>query len=125
MLGLNDVECREREDGTGYYHTTTRTDALDDDILAKCALALGGTRQSDSDDGNRYGSLKDLSDLESKIGSSGTEQYCHEQAPNHRPNGHFSRITLSRHDRLVGFAFTQFAHCIFRQTSLILVFFHD
>ena len=61
---MQDVERREREDGSCHNAATAGTDGLDDDILAQCVLALEGTGESDTNDGDRYGGLEHLADLQ-------------------------------------------------------------
>ena len=71
ILGLQDIDGRQSEDGSCHHGSRTGSDALDDDVLAQCLAALGGCRHSHGDDGDRNGCLKHLTHLESEVGGSG------------------------------------------------------
>ena len=68
ILCLQDIDSGQGEDGTCYDSTRAGSDTLYDDVLAQSLVALGGCRHAYGNDGDRYGSLKHLSYLQSEIG---------------------------------------------------------
>ena len=83
ILGLQDVERRKREDGSCHNDSAAGANALDDDVLAHGVLAVSGSAHAHSDDGDGNGCLKHLTYLQSQVGSSGTEEHCHQNTPPH------------------------------------------
>ena len=59
-LQVEHIDGRQHKDGTGNNSARAGTDALDDDILAHGVLAMGGLLQAYGNDGDRDGSLKNL-----------------------------------------------------------------
>ena len=123
---LQNVEGREGEDGTGHDDARAGTDGLDDDVLAQSMFALGGARDSDSNDGDGDGGLEYLAHLQAQIGSGGRKEDGHADAPRHRPHVYFGILLVRAHQRIVRLARFQFAECVFRQTGHLFFFlFHS
>ena len=110
---LEDIEGGQGEDGAGHNHARTGTDALDNDVLAQGVFAMGGTAQANGDNGDGDGCLKHLADLQAEVGGGGGEDDSHQQSPEDTPGRHFAIRTLGLHQRLVRFAFAQFAKGVF------------
>ena len=122
VLGLKDIQRRQGEDGTRHHTARTGTNALDNHVLTQGTATLGHGAHANGDDGDRYGSLKYLTDFQSKIGCGSREQHCHHDAPSHTPSVDFRVILTAVHQRLIRLTITQLAERVLRQLHLFVVF---
>ena len=127
ILGLQDVQRGQRKDGSCHDDARRGSDALDDDVLAQGALALGGGAQTHGDDGDGNGGLEDLSHLQTQIGSGRREDDRHDNTPRDAPRVDLGVLALRTHQRLIALACLQFAERVVGEGSQIiclLVFTH-
>ena len=80
ILGLEDIEGWEGEDGSRHNHARAGTDRLDDDILAKGVFLAERSREADGDDGDGYGGLKHLAHFQAEVCGGRTEYHTEYQA---------------------------------------------
>ncbi len=85
IFGLQDVDGRQREDGSGHNGARAGSDALDDDILTQRVVTPGCCRHTHGYNGYWDGGLEHLTHLEAEVGSGGREENGHEDAPRDRP----------------------------------------
>ena len=123
VFRLQNVDGGQRENRSGHYRTRTRTNRLDDDVLAECLRAFCRCGNAHRDNRNRNGRFEHLSDLQSQISRSRRKEHCHQHAPRHRPRVHLRIITFGRHQRFVPFALFQLSKRIFRQSHRQFVLF--
>ena len=124
ILGLQDIDGGQREDGTGHHGTRAGTYRLNDDVLAQCLVALCSRADAHGNDGDGDGGLEHLAHLQSQIGSSSREEHGHQHAPCHRPCVHLRIVALWRQHRFIRFSFVQLPESVFRQLALDFKFFH-
>ena len=125
ILVLKDVKCRKGEDGSGYDNARTCPDGLDDDVFAQCAFTLGGSRHSHGNDGDGDGGFEYLSHFQPQVCCCCREEYCHGNAPRHRPGIYFGIILVGRHQGVVLFARFQWTERVFGQSRRFFIcFFH-
>ncbi len=119
-LALQDVESGQGEDGTSHHTARASTDALDDDVLRKCVVFAGQSRQSDGDNGDWDGGFKHLPDLQAEVGGGSRKQDGHQQADADRPYRNFLVLLVFREYGLVLFARLQFALRVLGQFELVV-----
>ena len=115
IFRLQDVDGRQREDGTGHDGPRAGSDALDDDILAECILPSGSAADAHGNNGDGDSCFENLADLQSQVCCGCAEDDSHQDAPADRPQVDFSRTALCRHHRFVLFAFVQLSESVLGQ----------
>ncbi len=81
-----------------------------------------GRRHTYSDDGDRYGGLKHLANLQSQVGGSGRKEHSHEYSPRHRPWCDLRINALGAHHRLILLARLQLSKGVVGQFDLLVFF---
>ena len=121
----NDIKGGQGKYHAGHHRSRAGSDRLYNDILAQTVFALESGRKPHGYDGNRYGSLKNLSHLQPQVGRCGRKQYGHKDTPGNRPGSNLPIDLVGRHDGVIGLSLLQFAKRVLRQIDrLFLVFFH-
>ena len=109
------VDCRKCEYRTSDNYARAGTYALDNDVLGKSVLFAERAGDADRKYGDRYGRLKDLSDLEPEISRCCRKDYGHHEAHCHGIWGNFLRFAVRTQQWLIFLARIEFPVRVLRK----------
>ena len=121
ILGLQNIDGWQGEDGSRHHGTRTGSDTLYDHILTQGLVALGGCTHTYGNNSDRDSSLEHLSYLQSKIGSCRRKDDSHHNTPGYRPCIDLRISLVGTHQGLILLTVLQLAEGILGE---IHFFFH-
>ena len=121
ILGLQNIDGWQGEDGSRHHGTRTGSDTLYDHILAQGLVALGGCAHTYGNNSDRDSSLEHLSYLQSKISRCRRKDDSHHNTPGYRPHIDLGISLVGTHQGFILLTVLQLAEGILGE---IHFFFH-